>query len=156
MKTLTGILFTLFVLVVVAIMCASTFAATPGFDRTSGPVSTAIGNLPACPAPNGGLCLSDHPTTTVTTLHGDGTVTPAPLSAIAVTQCGLAVSLFVQLDATHLLRADPRQSDMFTAVDGKMVQSQAGPMKWDDALALAKSAVLSTNVTLPCTDVPSV
>lgn len=90
----------------------------------------------------------------ITVVHPDGTVDPRPLSAIVVTQCGLAVSLFVQLDATHLLRADPRQSDMFTAKNGEQVQSQAGPMKIDDAMMLAKAAVLSTNVTLPCTDDP--
>lgn len=147
MKTVCGIVFSLFVLVVVALLCANAFA---------GPVvSTTSGNLPPCPAPNGGLCLG-QPTGSITTLHADGTITPAPLSAIVVTQCGLAVSLFIQLDATHLLRADPRQSDMFTAVNGKQVQSQAGPMKIDDAMVLAKAAVLSTNVTLPCTDGPTV
>lgn len=147
MKTLAGIIFTFFVLGVVVIMCASTFAAE----------SHTIGTLPPCPRADGSLCLLTAPSSeTIITGHTDGTITPAPLSAIAVTQCGLAISLFVQLDATHLLRADPRQSDMFTAVNGKMVQSQAGPMKWDDAMVLAKSAVLSTNVTLPCTDVPSV
>jgi hypothetical protein len=66
------------------------------------------------------------------------------------------VSLFIQLDATHLLRADPRQSDMFTNVDGKMVQSQAGPMTIDQALTIAERAVLSTHVVLPCTDGPTV
>lgn len=88
----------------------------------------------------------------ITTLKGDGTVTPAPLSAVVVTNCGLAVALFIQLDATHLMRADPRQSDMFTAVDGHMVQSQAGPMPWDEAFKLALSAVLSSHVVIPCTD----
>lgn len=122
----------------------------------AGPASAATGNLLPCPRPDGGLCIADPSNPAVATLHPDGTVTPAPLSAIVVTSCGLAVSLFIQLDATHLLRADPRQSDMFTAVDGKQVQSQAGPMKWDDAFVLAKQAVLSTNVTLPCTEVPSV
>lgn len=88
----------------------------------------------------------------ITTLNADGTVTPAPLSAIAVSQCGLAVALFVQLDATHLLRADPRQSDMFVAVDGKMQQTKAGPMEWKDAFKIAESAVITTHVTLPCTE----
>jgi hypothetical protein len=79
-----------------------------------------------------------------------------PLSAIAVSQCGLAVALFIQLDATHLLRADPRQSDLFVAVDGKMVQQTAGPMEWKDAFALAQSAVITTHVLLPCTQGPTV
>lgn len=75
-----------------------------------------------------------------------------PLSAIAVTCNGMAVSLFIQLDADHLFRADPRQSDMFTAVQGKMVQSKAPPMEWKVAYALAQRAVLSTHVVVPCAD----
>lgn len=88
----------------------------------------------------------------ITTVHPDGKVTPPPLSAVVVTNCGLAVALFIQLDATHLMRADPRQSDMFTAVDGKMVQSTAGPMPWEEAYKLAQAAVLSSHVVIPCTD----
>jgi len=79
-----------------------------------------------------------------------------PLSAVAVTQCGLAVALFVQLDESHMLRADPRQSDLFTAVDGQQRQSTAPPMAWDKAYQLAGSAVLSSHVILPCTDKPSI
>lgn len=140
-----GILFTI-------VLCILGFGAVV---HATTPTSTAPGSLPPCPGPNGGLCiLTTNPT--ATTVKGDGVVTPPPLSAIVVTQCGLAVSLFIQLDATHLLRADPRQSDMFTAVDGKQVQSQAGPMKIDEAMVLAKAAVLSTNVTLPCTEGPTV
>lgn len=92
----------------------------------------------------------------ITTLHPDGTVTPAPLSAIAVSQCGLAVALFIQLDATYLLRADPRQSDLYAIVDGKQRLTSAAPMKWADAYALAQKAALSTHVVLPCTDGPQV
>lgn len=98
-------------------------------------------------------CCATNP---VTTVHPDGIVTPRPLSAVVVTSCSMAVALFIQLDATHLLRADPRQSDMFTAVDGQMVQTQAGPIPWDDAYKLAQSAVLSSHVVIPCTDGPSV
>jgi hypothetical protein len=75
-----------------------------------------------------------------------------PLSAIAVTCNGMAVSLFIQLDANHLFRADPRQSDMFTAVQGKMVQSKAPPMEWKVAYALAERAILSSHVVVPCAD----
>lgn len=78
--------------------------------------------------------------------------TAAPLSAIAVTCNGLAVSLFIQLDADHLFRADPRQSDMFTAVKGKMVQTKAPPMEWKVAYAIAEKAILSTHVVVPCAD----
>ena len=81
---------------------------------------------------------------------------PRPLSAIVVSECGFAVSLFIQLDATHLLRADPRQSDLFTAVHGKQKQSGAGPMSWDEAYRIASSAVLTTHVTLPCSDGPAI
>lgn len=129
MKTIAGIIFALFVLLVVAIIGAN-----------------AMAHADECPV--GHLC---GPVQVVPSV-----ASPAPLSAIAVTQCGLAVSLFIQLDATHLLRADPRQSDMFTAVNGKMVQSQAGPMTIDQALAIAEKAVLSTNVVLPCTDGPTI
>ena len=79
----------------------------------------------------------------------------APLSAIAVSQCGQAVALFIQLDETHLFRADPRQSDMFVADAGRARHENAGPMKWEDAAALAERAVLSSHVTLPCTEAPT-
>lgn len=101
-----------------------------------------------------GTCQSPPPASVITTVKGDGVAAPRPLSAIAVTRCGLAVALYVQLDATHLLRADPRQSDMFTAVDGEQRQDSAGPMKWDDAYKLAQQAVLTSHVLLPCTDGP--
>lgn len=78
-----------------------------------------------------------------------------PLSAIAVSQCGLAVALFIQLDSTHLLRADPRQSDLFTSANGQPQQSTAGPMEWSKAYELASSAPISSHVTIPCTDGPS-
>lgn len=136
-------------------LAAGILFAVALFAHAGPVVSTSSGNLPPCPAPNGDLCISQPTGSPITTLHADGTITPVPLSAIVVTQCGLAVSLFIQLDATHLLRADPRQSDMFTAVNGKQVQSQAGPMKIDAAMVLAKQAVLSTNVTLPCNEGPT-
>lgn len=101
-----------------------------------------------------GPIVSDVQPQPIVTLKGDGTVSPRPLSAVVVTSCGLAVALYIQLDATHLLRADPRQSDMFTAVNGEQRQDSAGPMKWDDAYALAQSAVLTSHVLLPCTDGP--
>lgn len=75
---------------------------------------------------------------------------PPPLAAIAVSKCGLAVSLFIQLDANHLLHADPRQSEMFTNVNGKSVSSIAAPMPWKEAYDLAKNAVLTSHVYLPC------
>lgn len=103
-----------------------------------------------------GPIVSDVQPHAIVTVRPDGTVNPPPLSAVVVTSCGLAVALFIQLDATHLMRADPRQSDMFTAVDGKMVQSQAGPMPWDDAYKLALAAVLSSNVVIPCTEHPGI
>jgi hypothetical protein len=80
-----------------------------------------------------------------------------PLSAVAVSECGMAVALFIQLDSTHLLRADPRQSDLFgVGPDGKMEQQTAGPIAWDDAYKLALSAPISSHVTLPCTDGPNI
>lgn len=93
-----------------------------------------------------------RPPSNMTTVVIAPVAAPRPLSAVVVTSCNLAVALFIQLDATHLLRADPRQSDMFTALDGKMVQSQAGPMTWADAYTLAQTAVLSSHVAIPCTD----
>lgn len=88
-------------------------------------------------------------------LPSDSTV-PRPLSAVVVTECGLAVALFVQLDPTHLLRADPRQSDLFTAIEGQQQQSGAGPMPWTQAYELAASATLSSHVVMPCRDDPSI
>lgn len=100
-----------------------------------------------------GLLVSPDP---IMILHPDGSVSPPPISAIAVSQCGLAVALFIQLDSNHLFRADPRQSDLFTNVNGQMRQTSGGPMQWKDALELARSAVLTTHVTIPCTDGPRV
>lgn len=82
-------------------------------------------------------------------------ISPVPLSAIAVSQCGGAIALFVQLDATHLFRADPRQSDMFVAENGRMQHHLAGPLPWKEAIALAERAVLTSHVTLPCTEAPT-
>lgn len=113
MKTVAGIFASLFILLVVALLCASAFSAEP--------------MRPGEPA------IPEH-----------------PLSAIAVTQCGGALALFIQLDPNHLLRADPRQSDLFTNVNGHMVQSTAAPMKWDDAYELATRAVITTHVLVPC------
>lgn len=97
-------------------------------------------------------CTSIPKTDVVVTPGSDDT---RPLSAIAVSQCGLAVALFIQLDSTHLLRADPRQSDLFTSSNGQPQQSTAGPMEWSKAYTLAQSAPISSHVTIPCTDGPS-
>lgn len=76
-----------------------------------------------------------------------------PLSAIAVSACGKAYALFVQLDATHMLRSDPRQSDLFTASpDGHMTEQKGPSLEWATALHLAESASIQTHVVLPCTD----
>jgi hypothetical protein len=88
----------------------------------------------------------------IAAMHTDGTVSPRPLSAVVVSQCNLAVALYIQVDATHLLRADPRQSDVFTAVNGEQRQTQGGPLPWDDAIKLAQAAVLTSRVVLPCVD----
>lgn len=84
----------------------------------------------------------------------DNTVT-RPLSAIAVSQCGMAVALFIQLDSTHLLRADPHQSDLFTSSNGQPQQSTVGPMEWSKAYDLASTAPISSHVVIPCMDGPS-
>jgi hypothetical protein len=71
--------------------------------------------------------------------------------------CLASIALFIQLDSTHLLRADPRQSDLFgVGSDGKMKQQTAGPIAGDDAYKLALSAPISSHVTLPCTDGPNI
>lgn len=123
------------------------------------PSTGVITTLPHCFTKDGSLCVGE-PTGKLLEQHGDGPLkapvgAPRPLAAVVVTSCGLAVSLFIQLDATHLLRADPRQSDIFTAVDGKQRQDTAGPMKWEDAYALAQTAVLSSHVVIPCPDDPT-
>jgi hypothetical protein len=79
-----------------------------------------------------------------------------PISAIVVTNCGLAVALFVQLDQYNLFRADPRQSDLFTNVDGKMIVTHGAGMPWDEAYTLAASAILSSNVVIPCNEGPTI
>jgi hypothetical protein len=55
-----------------------------------------------------------------------------------------------------MLRADPRQSDLFSVgADGKMIQSHAGPVPWEKAYELALSAPISSHVTIPCTETPT-
>jgi hypothetical protein len=77
--------------------------------------------------------------------------TPRPLAAISVNECNKSVALFIFLDSTHMLRADPRQSDMFTvSPNGTTKQTSAPPMKWEDAFALAQSAAITSHVMLPC------
>jgi hypothetical protein len=116
-----------------ALVAAPLIAGTPATPAAT-PPSLAI-PAPSSPLPNG----------------------VRPLSAIAVSQCGMALALFIQLDATHLMRADPKQSDLFVAQpDGTMKQTTAGPLKWEKAYALALSAVLTTHVVIPCTDRPGV
>lgn len=100
------------------------------------------------------LCACTSIPKTDVVVASDNTVT-RPLSAIAVSQCGMAVALFIQLDPTHLLRADPRQSDMFTSEGGQPRQSSAGPMEWTKAYELASTAPISSHVVIPCTDGPS-
>lgn len=84
------------------------------------------------------------------TIDGNGIMHPKPLSAIMVSQCGGALALFIQVDANHLLRADPRQSDLFSNVDGKMQQSTWQSMEWGLAFGVASQAVITTHVVVPC------
>lgn len=75
-----------------------------------------------------------------------------PLSAIMVSQCGKALAVFVQVDATHLLRADQQQTDIFVG-DGdytNMKQVTSAPLKFDEALKLAESASIQTHVAVKC------
>jgi hypothetical protein len=60
-----------------------------------------------------------------------------PISAIVVTECGLAVALYIQLDQYNLFRADPKQSELFTDNDGKAVHMFGAPMPWNEAYELA-------------------
>ena len=77
-----------------------------------------------------------------------------PISAVVVSQCGLALALYIQLDSNNLFRADPKQSELFTNNDGDMVHTFGDPMAWDEAYELASKAVLSSHVTVPCPDGP--
>lgn len=127
MRVITGIIGVLFIMLVVLLVCAG---------LAKGAELMHPGELATPPR--------------VFTIDGNGVMHPKPLSAIMVSQCGGALALFIQVDANHLLRADPRQSDLFSNTDGKMVQSTVGPLEWGLAYSVAAQAVITTHVVVPC------
>jgi hypothetical protein len=75
----------------------------------------------------------------------------APIAAIAVTQCGGLVTLYVMLDDHHMLRAGAKSLALFEIqADGKVVESDREPMPFDQAMDLAKRAVIQTRVETAC------
>lgn len=74
-----------------------------------------------------------------------------PLVAIAVTQCGGLVALYVVLDERHMLRASLKTLALFEIQpDGKVVESARGPVPFDQAMDLAKRALIQTRVETAC------
>lgn len=131
MRFVTGILGVLSIMLIVLLVCAG----------------LANGAEPMHP---GDFAIAPTPPPMFFSIDGNGVMHPKPLSAIMVSQCGGALALFIQVDANHLLRADPRQSDVFSNVDGKMEQSTVGPLEWGLAYSVAAQAVITTHVVVPC------
>lgn len=75
----------------------------------------------------------------------------APIVAIAVTQCGGLVTLYVVLDSRHMLRAGAKSLALFEIQpDGKVAESDRAPMPFDQIMDLAKKAVIQTRVETAC------
>lgn len=76
---------------------------------------------------------------------------PIPIAAIAVTQCGGLVSLYVVLDERHMLRAGVKSLALFEIqADGKVVESEHAPIPVEAAMDLAKKAAIQTRVETAC------
>lgn len=145
MRFITGIVGFLSIGLIVLLVCAQLSKGAESMHP--GELATA-----PCPPPSTAVgCLAIAPSSPrIFTIDGNGIMHPKPLSAIMVSQCGGALALFIQVDANHLLRADPRQSDVFSNVDGKMEQSTVGPLEWGLAYNVAAQAVITTHVVVPC------
>lgn len=75
----------------------------------------------------------------------------APLIAIAVTQCGGLVALYVVLDERHMIRASLKALALFEIqADGKAIESSRDPIPFDIAMDLAKRALIQTRVETAC------
>lgn len=77
----------------------------------------------------------------------------APLSAVAV-KCvedsGL-IALYVQMDATHLFRFDPKQTSILAASPaGEMKETDGAPIELQKAMEIAQTAVIQTAISVPC------
>lgn len=147
MRFIIGITRVLSIMLVVLLACAE-------LSKGAEPMHPGeLAEASPCPPPSTAVgCLAIAPTSSdrIFTIDGNGIMHPKPLSAIMVSQCGGALALFIQVDANHLLRADPRQSDVFANVDGKMEQSTVGPLEWGLAYSVAAQAVITTHVVVPC------
>lgn len=149
MRVITGIIGFLSIGLIVLLVCAGLAkGAEPMGDLAGFNGWLAVGHVTE-PMHSGELAQSSSPPTFFS-IDDNGIMHPKPLSAIMVSQCGGALALFIQVDANHLLRADPRQSDVFANVDGKMEQSTVGPLEWGLAYSVAAQAVITTHVVVPC------
>lgn len=74
-----------------------------------------------------------------------------PVVAIAVTQCGGLVALYVVLDERHMIRASAKTLALFEIQpDGKVIETARGPLPFDSAMELAKHARIQTRVETAC------
>lgn len=75
----------------------------------------------------------------------------APIAAIAVTECGRAVVIFVTLDAAHVLRFDGKSAAVYEVKpDGTVGLSEGEPVPIEAAMKIATSARIQANAALPC------
>lgn len=74
----------------------------------------------------------------------------SPIAAFDFSQCGGALSLYVVVDQTHVLRFDPKQTTIFAVVDGKLTESAGPPTPFEQAMQIANSAGITSNTIAPC------
>lgn len=75
----------------------------------------------------------------------------SPIAAFDFSQCGGALSLYVVVDQTHVMRFDPKQTTIFAAgPDGKVTESSGPPTPFEQALKIAESAGITSNTIAPC------
>lgn len=75
----------------------------------------------------------------------------SPIAAFDFSQCGGALSLYVVVDQTHVMRFDPKQTTIFAAgPDGKVIESSGPPTPFEQALKIAESAGITSNTIAPC------
>lgn len=74
-----------------------------------------------------------------------------PIAAFGFNQCGGAVVLIVIVDGTHVLRFDQKQTTIFVRnSDGTVSEQHGPPTPFPQAFALAQSAAITSNATVPC------
>lgn len=75
---------------------------------------------------------------------------PKPIAAVNVSHCGGAMALFVIIDADHVIRFDVKETTTFTRIGDQIKEDHAPQTPFKNALELAETAGITTNVVVPC------